>query len=118
MLCNFCGMERATATICPICQRSNDIITIIKEIKPFSGDLKPVRYECPLCGGRTVQETVAHENGMLTFAYDLDAKQASNQDQWNKLKGVRIVDTRCGCCEMPLSKDDQLNFFEETESWL
>lgn len=118
MLCRHCG-ACLKGTHCNICKKSNSVKSFIQELRtPECCDPTPVRYACPWCGERRVKEIVIHNDGQTIFYYNLDLKCAPAQEDWATLENSQILDTICAACEMPLSKDDQLHFLEETETWL
>ncbi len=115
MNCPFCGVRSGNNKSYPVCKHSLSVTTQIRELRGTCSNPMPVRYSCAFCSGRQVKEIVAFPGGLTEMIYDLDKHTATNQ-QWNK--SIKIVQTVCNCCGFDLTKSDQLDFFEESESWL
>lgn len=114
----YCGMSASNGTDCPICKKSRKLNVLIKEIRGDYGTQEAARYSCPACQSRRVTETAVHSEGFFNFTYDLDKNEAPNQEQFARLKDMRVVNTYCSDCQITLPYEDHLNFIEESEGWL
>ena len=127
--CMHCGHMRKKGAICPVCKKSNllrltaseNVITSVEAVQGFYNGAQepaPPQYKCPFCGSRKVREIVFHSDGTYSFYYNMETKNAPDQDKWSSLKDISYAGARCADCDFALPREDFLSFIEESEDWL